>query len=461
MGFIPKAGAVLGLAIAVFSAGPGSASIEFLEDRGYVPKMTSPSEHSPDAPPAPELLGRLVRARLFFPNPCAPVAAGQDALAIPGPADIETALIRAINEERRAAGVGELRVSPDLAAAARDHSRTMAAASVLSHSSPDGRSPTMRLVLAGIFFSASGENVASSAGFNAVMIHRALMESPEHRSNILDPEFNMAGIGVAGKWPGPTYVTQDFIHSLRLVPEAVVVERARRTINGRRAAAGLRPLISWPVADEFARPLCVVESAGSSRPPFPDRLGETRALLMSGPEPFRDIALTPEVMDAELTHVGAAAVFARTISRPGGAYFSALLLASEARYDKPGAELAVAVLNGLNARRLGQGRAPLVRTVSANEIARRVLGNTAEHRTPWPGLKDLPTATDILSYLTFNPDVVPDSVLGLLLNRNPPAVGIAAVFERPPDFPRGILRVVIILPANPRGRTAGNFQRSG
>ena len=204
----------------------------------------------------------------------ASVAARQDAPAIPGPADIETALIRAINKERRAAGVGELRVSPDLAAAARDHSRTMAAASVLSHTSPDGRSPAMRLVLAGIFFSASGENVASSTGFSAALIHRALMESPEHRSNILDPQFNMAGIGVAGKWPGTAYVTQDFIRSLRLVPEVVAVERARRAIEARRAAAGLPPLVFWPVADEFARRLCVVESTGE--PGLPSRTVSAR-----------------------------------------------------------------------------------------------------------------------------------------------------------------------------------------
>ncbi len=388
-------------------------------------------------------------------------AGRQDAFSVPGPADVEKELILAINKERRAAGVGELRVSPDLAAAARDHSRAMAAASVLSHTSPDGRSPTMRLVLAGVFFSASGENVASSAGFNAALIHRALMESPEHRSNILDPAFNVAGIGVAGKWPTTAYVTQDFIRSLRLAPEAVVVERARRAIDARRAAAGLRPLVFWPVADEFARRLCVVESIGGSRPPIPDRLGETRALIMSGPEPFMDIPLTPEVMDAKLTHAGAAAVFSRTASYPGGAYFSALLLITEFRCDKPGTELAVAVLDGLNARRLGQGRAPLVRTVSANEIARRALGHTAGHRAPMPELRDLPAATDILSYRTFSPDVVPDNVLDLIFQRNTPAVGIAAVFERPPDFPRGILRVIIVLPARPRGRPAGNSRRSG
>ena len=215
------------------------------------------------------------------------MAGRQDAFSIPGPADVEKALIRAINKERRAAGVGELRVSPDLAAAARDHSRAMAAASVLSHTSPDGRSPTLRLVLAGIFFAASGENVASSTGFSAALIHRALMESPEHRSNILDPEFDMAGIGVAGKWPRTAYVTQDFIRSLPVVPEAVAAERTKRRVNALRLKNGLRPLVFWPEADAFAKRLSIVDSIGASRPSFPERFGEIQSLLVFRPGAFR------------------------------------------------------------------------------------------------------------------------------------------------------------------------------
>ncbi len=384
------------------------------------------------------------------PGPAAAFEAPQGALPIPGPADIETALIRAINEERRAAGLGELRVSPDLAAAARDHSRTMAAASVLSHTSPDGRALTLRLVLAGIFFSSSGENVARSRSFRARFFHQAFMESPEHRANILNPEFDTVGIGAVGTRPGTIYVTEDFTRSLSFVPGVVAEERARRKINARRAAAALPPLVFWPAADEFSRRLSVIESTGGARPPFPDLLGETLALLSSGPEPLKDAASSPEVLDPELTHAGVGVVFARTAPHPGGAYYSALLLASESRYDKPGVELARAVLDGLNVRRNKRGLASLRMNESASEGARSGMARSLGMRMPWPGLTDVPPGYDVLTYSTSRPDVVPEELLDRLLGRNLASVGIGAVFAKPPDRPRGLLRVVIVLPADYR-----------
>jgi len=410
-----KAGAVFGLAAAALLWGASPASVE--------------------SPP---------------PKPRAPVAAGQEAIAIPGPADVETALIRAINEERRAAGVGELRVSPDLAAAARDHSRTMAAASVLSHTSPDGRSPAMRLVLAGIFFSASGENVASSSSFDAGRIHEALMGSPGHRANILDPGFDTVGIGAAGSWPGLIYVTEDFIRTLAPVPEAVAAESTKGKVNALRAKARLPPLVFWPAADEFAKRLSVIESIGGSRPPFPDRFGNIRAILMSGPEPVNGETLSAEVLDAEYTHAGSGIVFCRTASRPGGAYFSSLLLASESRLDRPGAGLAADVLRGINARRSDKGLALLVMKEGVSQDARRALVRSGRSRAPMLSLMSGEFGRNILAYLTSDPGTVPESFLDRLLRRDLSFIGIGAAFDRPPEYPRGVLRVVIVLPPGTR-----------
>ncbi len=395
----------------------------------------------------------LVPAGTATPTPGCPefgLHAAQDALRIPGPADIEAALWRAIDGERLTAGLRALRHSPELAAAARDHSRTMAAGSILSHASPDGRSPAMRLVLAGIFFAANGENVARARSFNARLFHQSLMASPEHRANILNPEFDTVGIGVAGTWPGTIYVTQDFVRSLAVMPDVVATERIKRETNARRAEAALPPLVFAPGDDEFALRLCVNERVGGPRPPFPDRLGETRALLYSGPDPLRDAVSSPEVMDAELTYAGASVVFSRTASRPGGTYFSALLLASEIRYDKSDIALAKAVLDGLNSRRLERGLGPLVMNESASEGARRAIARARRFRVPWPGLTDVPSGNAVLSYSTYRPDTVPEGLLDRLLQRELLSVGIGATFVKSPDYPRGILRVIIVLPAGYR-----------
>jgi uncharacterized protein YkwD len=53
-----------------------------------------------------------------------------------------------------------------------------------------------------------GENVGSGPSVEA--IQAAFMNSPGHRANILNPEFNWAGAGVAVAGNGTVYVVQVF-----------------------------------------------------------------------------------------------------------------------------------------------------------------------------------------------------------------------------------------------------------
>lgn len=86
----------------------------------------------------------------------------------------------------------------------------------------------------------------------------------------------------------------------------------------------------------------------------------------------------------------------------------------------------------------------------ANEVARRELAHTGTLRTLWPGLENLPSVYDGVSYRTFRPDVLPDNVLALLFREDLAYIGIAAAFDKPPEFPRGVLRVVLALPPGSR-----------
>jgi uncharacterized protein YkwD len=56
-------------------------------------------------------------------------------------------------------------------------------------------------------FSWIAENAAE--GPNPSAIHQSFMKSPQHRANILDPDMDTAGIGVADR-NGQLYAVEDF-----------------------------------------------------------------------------------------------------------------------------------------------------------------------------------------------------------------------------------------------------------
>ncbi len=74
-----------------------------------------------------------------------------------------------------------------------------------------------RLLDTGLQTDHVGENVAFNA--SAEKAFEALMQSPPHRRNLLDPTFNSAGF--VAFWSGRRlYVVQDFAHRLPAVSPA-------------------------------------------------------------------------------------------------------------------------------------------------------------------------------------------------------------------------------------------------
>ncbi len=121
--------------------------------------------------------------------------------------DAENEILRLVNLDRARAGLNSLRLDPSLQKAARTHSRIMADAKQLSHEFGAELRFDRRLALAGASFDTSGENVAFNQTADGA--HRGLMLSPPHRKNILNPEFNFAGIGVI-RVGNDIWVTEDF-----------------------------------------------------------------------------------------------------------------------------------------------------------------------------------------------------------------------------------------------------------
>lgn len=123
----------------------------------------------------------------------------------------EQKLLDLANQRRREAGAPPLRMDASLSNAARAHARLMVDRQQLSHQF-DGEPRLMpRLLETGLRLDRVGENVAYNA--TAERAFEALMQSPPHRRNLLDPTYNSAGFAAFWK-NGRIYVVQDFAHRL-------------------------------------------------------------------------------------------------------------------------------------------------------------------------------------------------------------------------------------------------------
>jgi uncharacterized protein YkwD len=118
------------------------------------------------------------------------VAAGGGSSAGSPEQQIERDLVARLNAERAARGLGPVAVDPQLSQAARGWSQTMGQRNTMFHSNLSTWS-------AG--YIAIAENVAweTSPGMTSGDMHTMWMHSDGHRHNILAPNVNRVGVGVA------------------------------------------------------------------------------------------------------------------------------------------------------------------------------------------------------------------------------------------------------------------------
>ncbi|HUP84575.1 MAG TPA: CAP domain-containing protein [Acidimicrobiales bacterium] len=134
----------------------------------------------------------------------------------------EQAFAAALNEVRAGAGLPPLAMEVRLVDIARGWSAQMAAANVLSHNpSMSSQAPSNWQRL--------GENVGFGGSVDS--IHKALVASPGHYANIVNPYFNYVGVGVV-RSGDRIWVTQNFMQA----PSGVLVQTA--SASGSAAATG-------------------------------------------------------------------------------------------------------------------------------------------------------------------------------------------------------------------------------
>lgn len=124
--------------------------------------------------------------------------------------NIENNVIVIVNAERAKIGLQPLKINWQLSRIARYKSQDMINKNYFSHTSPTYGSPFNMIENFGIKFSAGGENIAMGQK-TAVEVMNAWMNSPGHKSNILNATYTEVGVGLAKNGNGLCYWTQMFI----------------------------------------------------------------------------------------------------------------------------------------------------------------------------------------------------------------------------------------------------------
>ena len=116
-----------------------------------------------------------------------------------------------INSARQSAGLPALIVSSRLSEAARAKSADMVNLNYFGHDSPTYGRLDGLLRNFGISYSCAGENIAMNTNGSVSTAFNSLMNSANHRANILDRSFTQVGVGVKMKSDGSCYFTQLFL----------------------------------------------------------------------------------------------------------------------------------------------------------------------------------------------------------------------------------------------------------
>jgi uncharacterized protein YkwD len=217
-GAIPALGTAMVLAAVVLSAlvvlpNAGSRSLVLGSALGSTLARSSAFIQ----PPLHSLLVPAARESQQILGPDSGEGAGEDAFYhLQIPPDIqpdldvsaEDRMLELVNKARTAAGLSRLGMDASLQEAARAHSLDMYRRAYFSHVTPDRKTPFDRIREQKVRYVTAGENIAFAPDVDQA--EDSLMQSPDHRANILNPDFRCVGIGVYRAAGYEEMFTQDF-----------------------------------------------------------------------------------------------------------------------------------------------------------------------------------------------------------------------------------------------------------
>jgi len=217
--------------------------------------------------------------------------AGQHASLAPAGTVAEQYLLAAANQERIARGLNPLRYDAQLARAAGFHARAMAEHGTISHQFAGEPELTERGASAGVAFSLISENVGEAP--DVVTIHDMWMHSEHHRSNLLDPAIDSAGISVVLRGH-QLYAVEDFAKTVRHVG----LEQQESAIADQIQRLGRVAITRNPDVVAAARQTCAMSSGytGQRKPWFVMRF--TSDSLTALPQELKARITSPKYREA-------------------------------------------------------------------------------------------------------------------------------------------------------------------
>jgi len=237
----------------------------------------------------------------------------------------ERDLLHMANQARERVGAPSLKLDSGLTAAARTHAQAMLEARQLSHQFTGEPALIRRLAATSTLqLDQAGENVALD--YSAAGGHEHLMLSPPHRANLLNPAYNVVGLGVV-RSGDRLYIVQDFGHALPAYSDEQVKDRVAAAVNQMRHDAG-RPKLSRHDLMNADVSACSMAKA--------DKLGTSSVRkLARNSTVLTYTSLHPESLPAEASHAirspnlhtfSVGACYSRTETYPTGVHWIVLIL---------------------------------------------------------------------------------------------------------------------------------------
>jgi uncharacterized protein YkwD len=255
-----------------------------------------------------------------------PVAATSHDIPFPdAESAVEQQLLQFANQSRQQAGAPPLTLDPGLSQAALIHAQAMVNARELSHQFQGEPSLPQRLAATTeLQLDQEGENVALD--YDAEHGHQHLMLSPPHRANLLNPAYNVVGLGVV-RSGDRLYIVQDFGHALPNYSAAQVKERIADSVNQARRQAN-QPALARAEGRTLDDTACSMAQA--------DKLGTQSVRALSDHQTVLTYtSLHPETLPTGAEHAIASrnlhrfavgTCYGRTDTYPTGVYWVVLTL---------------------------------------------------------------------------------------------------------------------------------------
>lgn len=240
-------------------------------------------------------------------------------------AQAEYQLFQLANAARRQAGAPPLTLDSGLSHAAYLHARAMLDASQLSHQFEGEPSLPQRLAVAtNLLMDAEAENVAVDR--DPEQGHEHLMHSSLHRANLLNPVYNVVGLGVA-RSGDRLYIVQDFGHSLPDYSATELKDGIAVSVNQTRRQA-FQPELQRRdllIADSVACSMAEEDKVGTV---LVHKLAQRFTVLTYTSSHPQDLPVgtAHNIASRTLTRFSIGACFARTDTYPTGVYWVVLSL---------------------------------------------------------------------------------------------------------------------------------------